>query len=158
MKVWLSQWVSEWLIEWVCDWSVSREACTSKKFAFSSKNVRLHQCIDLYSGHVCQYLFYYEVKKLLLGRVRNLWHLISDRYPVSCTYKMSKDEHTPQFILSSARDNTCRLRSHGSLCKGQIEILRNKKQAGAELGQAQLKLGLDFTLIFCRLVSLNLVW
>ena len=30
---------------------------------------------------------------------------------------------------------------------------RNKKrlrQAGTELGQAQLKLGLDFTLIFCR--------
>ena len=26
-----------------------------------------------------------------------------------------------------------------------------KKQAGAELGQAQLKLGLDFTLIFCRI-------
>ena len=25
-----------------------------------------------------------------------------------------------------------------------------KKQAGTELGQAQLKLGLDFTLIFCR--------
>ena len=25
-----------------------------------------------------------------------------------------------------------------------------RKQAGAELGQAQLKLGLDFTLIFCR--------
>ena len=24
------------------------------------------------------------------------------------------------------------------------------KQAGAELGQAQLKLGFDFTLIFCR--------
>ena len=25
-----------------------------------------------------------------------------------------------------------------------------KEQAGTELGQAQLKLGLDFTLIFCR--------
>ena len=28
---------------------------------------------------------------------------------------------------------------------------RNIKQAGAELGQAQNKLGLDLTLIFCRL-------
>jgi len=28
--------------------------------------------------------------------------------------------------------------------------LKEKKQAGAELSQAQLKLGLDFTLIFCR--------
>ena len=27
---------------------------------------------------------------------------------------------------------------------------KREKQAGAELGQAQLKLGLDFTLIFCR--------
>ena len=26
-----------------------------------------------------------------------------------------------------------------------------KRQAGTELGQAQLKLGLDFTLIFCRI-------
>ena len=27
---------------------------------------------------------------------------------------------------------------------------KNNQQAGAELGQAQLKLGLDFTPIFCR--------
>ena len=27
---------------------------------------------------------------------------------------------------------------------------KNGKQAGAELGQAHLKLGLNFTLIFCR--------
>ena len=32
------------------------------------------------------------------------------------------------------------------------------KQAGAELGQAQLKLGLDFDLIRVDLVSLDLVW
>ena len=29
-------------------------------------------------------------------------------------------------------------------------MLQDIKQAGAELGQAQYKLGLDFTLIFCR--------
>ena len=37
--------------------------------------------------------------------------------------------------------------------KSHIFILAyhtDEKQAGAELGQAQLKLGLDFTLIFCR--------
>ena len=28
-------------------------------------------------------------------------------------------------------------------------VIHKIKQAGAELGQAQLKLGLDFTLIFC---------
>ena len=32
-----------------------------------------------------------------------------------------------------------------------------KKQAGAELGQAQYKLGLDFTLIFCRFGLVELV-
>ena len=36
---------------------------------------------------------------------------------------------------------------------------KNIKQAGAELGPAQIKLGLDFTLIFCRfdLSGFNLV-
>ena len=39
--------------------------------------------------------------------------------------------------------------------KKSCVLLTNKgisrtKQAGAELSQAQLKLGLDFTLIFCR--------
>ena len=34
-----------------------------------------------------------------------------------------------------------------------------EKQAGTELGQAQLKLGLDFTLIVCRFgLNLDLVW
>ena len=32
----------------------------------------------------------------------------------------------------------------------RIGCVRLRKQAGAELGQAQLKLRLDFTLIFCR--------
>ena len=32
--------------------------------------------------------------------------------------------------------------------KGRFQ--KNKKQAGTELGQAQLKLGLNFTQIFCR--------
>ena len=43
--------------------------------------------------------------------------------------------------------------------KGEIRLLGRvqKKQAGAELGQAQLKLGLDFTLIFCRSGSIVLV-
>ena len=35
---------------------------------------------------------------------------------------------------------------------GKKNVWRNfRKQAGTELGQAQLKLGLDFTLIFCRI-------
>ena len=36
-------------------------------------------------------------------------------------------------------------------------MLHYEKQAGAELGQAQLKLGLDFTLILVDLVSQDLV-
>ena len=32
------------------------------------------------------------------------------------------------------------------------------EQAGTELGQAQLKLGLDFTLIFCRVGFSHLDW
>ena len=44
------------------------------------------------------------------------------------------------------------------------EVLREvfkrqkRKQAGAEMGQAQLKLGSVFTLFFVDLVSLDLVW
>ena len=34
--------------------------------------------------------------------------------------------------------------------QGGIKIKKTKIQAGAELGQAQLKLGLDFTLILFR--------
>ena len=36
-----------------------------------------------------------------------------------------------------------------------VIIEKTKKQAGAELGQAQLKLGFDFTLVFENLLSLN---
>ena len=36
-------------------------------------------------------------------------------------------------------------------------LLKGNQQAGAELGQAQLKLGLYFTLIFCRFVPIVLV-
>ena len=38
----------------------------------------------------------------------------------------------------------------GLLFVGTLSCKNRKKQAGAELGQAQLKLGLDFTPIFCR--------
>ena len=39
------------------------------------------------------------------------------------------------------------------VCKyANMQVCYKKlEQAGAELGQAQLKLGLDFTLIFCRI-------
>ena len=43
-----------------------------------------------------------------------------------CSYKRSEDEPTPQSILSSARVNTCRLISHGSLCKGKIKSAKKK--------------------------------
>ena len=33
------------------------------------------------------------------------------------------------------------------------DMLKETEQAGAELGQAQLKLGFDFTLIFCKFGS-----
>ena len=51
-----------------------------------------------------------------------------------------------------------------NIMAGQVLIVKNNtKQTGTELGQAQLKLGFDFTLIFCRFgffrcVSIKLVW
>ena len=36
--------------------------------------------------------------------------------------------------------------------------LKYQIQAGAELGQAQLKIGLDYILIFCIFCSLDWVW
>ena len=58
---------------------------------------------------------------------------------------------------------TMRLRQAGSRL-GMIEPLQYgvgkikiSKQAGAELGNAQLKLGLDFTFIFCRFGLVELV-
>ena len=38
-----------------------------------------------------------------------------------------------------------------------LTIVNNHEQAGVELGQAQLKLGLNFTLIFFRFGLLDLV-
>ena len=39
-----------------------------------------------------------------------------------------------------------------------VTLRKGVKQAETELGQAQLKLGLDFTLIFCRVGFSHLDW
>ena len=46
-----------------------------------------------------------------------------------------------------------------NVLQGKLYILGDKlKQAVAELGQAQLKLELDFTLTFCRFGLIELAW
>ena len=41
-----------------------------------------------------------------------------------------------------------RLNNPSQRSRGQEKIKKNEKQAGAELGQAQLKLGFNFTIVF----------
>ena len=55
-------------------------------------------------------------------------------------------------VSSSRRLKVYKAAWHG--VKGHVALIvhtRRMKQAGAELGQAQLKLGLDFSLILCRI-------
>ena len=93
-----------------------------------------HSCTSLLSGHCHTYVF---ASHWIHGLVENLNSMFGIVYPTKCVLHSLYSPHSYQFYNPSQLGSP-----HFS-----PHILKIEKHARAVLGQAQLKLGLDFTSI-----------